>query len=392
MTRRFLVLIAVVAAAAGTVGAAFFARESEPTAKHPTGACRDWLASPAYRREINSVRALVPKMKRAFAAPGLSVAIAAVGKLVWSQSCGLADVERRRGVTRTTQFRIGSVSKTLTAATIARLTQQGRLDVDDEIGEYVADLPASRTAPTLRLLGGHLGGVRHYQAGEVINTRHYRSLADSLRIFIDDPPVAPPGETFHYSSYGFNLLGVAVETATRSSFASAVHAALLTPLRLTGTTVGRPPVGGTRFYEITGARRAVPAPRIDLSDRYPSGGFLSTAEDLVRFGIALTDKSLFDPQSQAMLFRSQRIRAGKRTGYGFGFEVGDSPVGLVAGHTGNVVGGTAFVLIHPRTRVVVAFVTNVGFVTAPNPPNLSGTPEPPQLAMPFIRRVLAARR
>ena len=55
---------------------------------------------------------------------------------------------------------------------------------------------------------------------------------------------------------------------------------------------------------------------------------------------------------------------------------------------GNVVGGTAGLLIHPRTRVVLALVTNVGFVTAPHPPDLSGTPGPPQLALPFIRHLL----
>ena len=125
MTRRVSVLIVAVAVAAGAAGAVLYARDSARTAKPPTGACTDWFVSPAYRREINSVRALVPRMKRAFAAPGLSVAIAADGKLVWSQGCGFADLERRRAVTRTTQFRVGSVSKTLTAATIARLAQQG---------------------------------------------------------------------------------------------------------------------------------------------------------------------------------------------------------------------------------------------------------------------------
>jgi len=97
------------------------------------------------------------------------------------------------------------------------------------------------------------------------------------------------------------------------------------------------------------------------------------------------------PAMQTLLFTTQRTRAGAPTGYGFGFEVGNSPVGPVAGHTGNVVGGTAFLLIHPQTRVVVALATNVGFVTAASPPDLRGTPEPPQLAMPFIRRVLASR-
>ena len=89
-----------------------------------------------------------------------------------------------------------------------------------------------------------------------------------------------------------------------------------------------------------------------------------------------------------MLFTLQRTHAGKATGYGFGFEVGEAPFGKIAGHTGNVVGGTALIFIHPQTRVVVAVTTNIGFVTAATAPNLAGTPEPPQLALPFIRRVL----
>lgn len=392
MTRRLAIAVPLVALAAGAVGAGLHARGNEQAAKRPSGACRDWVAAPAYRAEIQSARALVPKMKRAFAAPGLSVAIAAKGRLVWSQSCGFADLGRRRPVQRATQFRIGSVSKTLTGTTVARLDQEGRLDVDADIRDYVAAFPRSSPPITLRQLGGHLGGIRHYQGAEAINTTHYRALTDSLRVFINDPLVAPPGTEFHYSSYGFNLLGAAVERATNSDFASAVDATLLRPLGMKSTSVGRPAIGGTRFYEVTNARRAVPAPRIDLSDRYPSGGFLSTAEDLVRFGIGITNDNFLDTGAQALLFTSQRTAAGKATGYGLGFELGQSPFGRIGGHTGNVVGGTAGILIHPRTRVVVALVTNIGFVTAPSPPDLAGTPDPPRLALPFIRRVLAQRR
>ena len=295
-------------------------------------------------------------------------------------------------MSRTTQFRVGSLSKALTAATVARLYQSGRLHVNASIRDYVDAFPRSGPAPTLRQLGGHLGGIRHYEGAEAINTKHYSSVSDSLRVFIDDLLVAPPGDEFHYSSYGFNLLGAAVETATGAQFGAAVTATTLRPLGMTRTSVGRPAAGGTRFYEVTEARRAVPAPYIDLSDRYPSGGFLSTAEDLVRFGLGVTGPAFLDEQSRALLFTSQRTRAGERTGYGLGFEVGESPVGPVAGHTGNVVGGTAFILIHPGTRVVVALVTNVGFVTAARPPDLSGTPDPPQLALPFIRRALRESR
>ena len=91
---------------------------------------------------------------------------------------------------------------------------------------------------------------------------------------------------------------------------------------MNATSVGGTARGRTRFYEITGARRAVLAPRVDLSDRYPSGGILSTAEDLVRFGIGVTDPAFMTLASQTLAFTTQRTRAGEPTGYGFGFEVG----------------------------------------------------------------------
>jgi CubicO group peptidase (beta-lactamase class C family) len=331
-------------------------------------------------------------MQRAFAAPGLSVAIAANGKLVWSESCGFADRARRIPVTRTTHFRVGSLSKPFTAATAARLAQLGRLDMDTDIRRYVPAFPSARPRVSARQLGGHLGGIRHYQgAAEAVNRTHYRSLADSLTVFIDDPLVAEPGTRFSYSSYGFDLLGAAVESAASVPFAKAVRRTLLGPLDLRQTSIGGVAPGGTRFYEVTNDRRAVSAPPIDLSDRYPSGGFLSTAEDLVRLGLGVTDRRFLNAASQKLLFTSQRTTGGAATGYGFGFEVHPSPFGVVAGHTGNVVGGTSFLLIHPKTRVIVALTTNIGFVTASHPPDLAGTPDPPQLAVPFIRRVLRRR-
>ena len=64
----------------------------------------------------------------------------------------------------------------------------------------------------------------------------------------------------------------------------------------------------------------------------------------------------------------------------------------MAGHTGNVVGGTSFLLVHPRTRIAVAMTTNIGFVTAAAPPAVGRrVPDPPRLALPFIRRALQTR-
>jgi serine beta-lactamase-like protein LACTB len=391
MTGRHAVLLAAIAVGAFCLGAALIARGSE---NGSTGACREWLAARDFSQQIAKVRPLVPRMQRAFGAPGVAVAIAADGKLVWSETCGFADRKRRIGVRRTTQFRIGSVSKTFTAAAAVRLNQQGKLDLDAEVQRYVPVFPRKSGSITARLLGGHLGGIRHYEGDEALNTDHYDSVRSGLAVFEADPLVADPGERFHYSSYGFNLLGAALEGAAGKPFAEAVQEAVLSPLRMSRTRLddGRSGDGRARFYEVTSRRSAVPAPPIDLSDRFPSGGFLSTAEDLARFGIGITDRAFLNAQAQGVLFTSQRTARGVVTGYGFGFEVHESPFGRAVGHTGNVVGGTSFLLVHPRTRVVVAMTTNIGFVTVARPPSLGrGVPDPPQLAMPFMRRVLARK-
>ena len=137
-------------------------------------------------------------------------------------------------------------------------------------------------------------------------------------------------------------------------------------------------------------RRPRRAPHVDLSDRYPSGGLLSTAEELAILGSRLGDPDFLTPATQATFFRERRPANGRPTGYGLGFEVGRSPLGVFVGHTGNVVGGTAFLLAHPASRVAIAMTTNIGWVTATTPPELGrSVPDPPQLLIPFIE---ASRR
>jgi CubicO group peptidase (beta-lactamase class C family) len=152
------------------------------------------------------------------------------------------------------------------------------------------------------------------------------------------------------------------------------------------TLATAPRAARATFYELKDSGGVRVAPPIDLSDRLPAGGFLSTAEDLARFGIALTDGTLVGKETAAMMFRSQRTTAGEETGYGLGFEVHPSPFGLFVGHTGAVAGGTAALAIHVKTGTVLALTTNVGYATAASPPPpRKGTPDPPTLLLPFLR-------
>jgi len=205
---------------------------------------------------------------------------------------------------------------------------------------------------------------------------------------VSTPVLAAPRERFSYSSYGYVLIGAALETATSTSYESIISKYVLEPAGMAATQPATKPASGSAsFYEITDAGQARPAPPIDLSDRLPAGGYLSTAADLARFGAALAGGRLVGAKGQALLFTPQRTRGSRSTEYGLGFEVRASPLGRFVGHTGSVAGGTTALLIHPRSRATLALTTNLGYVTAASPPPpAQGTPEPPMLLLPFIRQ------
>jgi serine beta-lactamase-like protein LACTB, mitochondrial len=363
--------------------------KSAPNAQLPgwrKESCRDVISASRFARAIARARPLVTRMKAAFGAPGLQVAVALDGKVVWSRVCGFADVRNRRPTTATTLFRVGSVSKVFTAAALARLVQAGKVDLDSEVQDYVPSFPRKSWPIRIRHLASHQSGIRHYAGSEALSTVHYDSVLESLSVFADDPLLFRPGSDYSYSSYGFNLLGAALERAAGTDYAGVLREQVLAPLGLSRTQNDR---GGLRaraaFYEVREDRSAGPAPRVDLSNRYPSGGLISTAEEVARLASELGDPGFLTRATQATFFTETRPTNGRPTGHGLGLEVADSSFGRFVRHIGNVVGGTAFVLAHPRSRVAIAMTTNVGWVTVRTPPSLGrSVPDPPQLVVPFI--------
>ena len=98
---------------------------------------------------------------REYRVPGLSITVADNGRIVWSEGFGFADRRNRERVTAETMMRIGSVSKTVSAAGAAILYERGLLDLDAPVQQYVPSFPEKRWPITTRQLMGHISGVRH---------------------------------------------------------------------------------------------------------------------------------------------------------------------------------------------------------------------------------------
>lgn len=290
------------------------------------------------------VAALVERAK----IPGAAIAVTVGDRMVYHDTFGYADVATKKPVTMHTRFRVGSVTKVITAAAILRLAEQGRLHPDDPVAKHLPDFPHGEI--TLRQLAGHLGGIRHYGPGEFINKTHYASATASLARFANDPLLAKPGQKYFYTTYGYNVLGAVIERVTGKSYEAAVQSLVFAPAKMNETSfVGDAET--TTFYE-----GAAVAPDVDLSDRLPAGAALSTARDLARFLIATTRRP------REILTTTQTTSDGKPTNVGIGWRIAKDELGRTfLHHGGQSTGGRAFVLIYPKERVGVAFVSNLSF-------------------------------
>lgn len=305
---------------------------------------------------------------------GVQAAVVVDGRVVWSAALGHADLEQNAAMTPRTRLRIGSVSKVFTAALAARLAAEGGLDVDAPIQKHIPEVPPSDQGEiTARRLAAHTSGIRHYDFSnfdEANNQRIYQSLADALAVFADDPLVAPPGAEFHYSSFGFNLLGVAAERAAGQTFLEALASHVTGPLGL-DDTVGDESLtivpNRGRFYTLRPDRVLINTLWRDSSDYYPSGGMLSTAEDLARFAWEAFEGDVLVGVPRRLFTTRASLDAGDEAGtpvgYTFGWRVESADDGEVLwfGHGGLTNGATAEVRYDPRRRLAVAVIANYNF-------------------------------
>ena len=297
------------------------------------------------------------------AIPGLAIAVALNGEIVWSESFGYADLDAGIQATPATQFRIGSVSKPITAAAVARLMEDGKLDLDAPVQRYVPSFPEKRYPITTRQVAGHLAGIRHYRGDEFLLNRRFGSVSEALEIFKDDPLLHAPGTRYAYSSYGWNLISAVVEAAAGEQFLAHMHGRVFAPLRMTSTAPDKNDSlipDRTRFYERAPRGKFRLAPIVDNSYKWAGGGFLSTAEDLVRFGSAHLAPGFLRAETLELLFTPQRTANGEATTYGIGWGIGRDTLGhRVVSHGGGSIGGTTLLRVDRDSKLVVAVVSNL---------------------------------
>ena len=305
-------------------------------------------------------------------APGVAIAAVLHGNTAWSKGYGMADLENAVPVTPHTLFRLGSVSKPITATAAMQLWERGKLDLDAPIQRYCPSFPEKPWPITTRELLGHLGGIRHYKSDsqddpETGNTKHFTDgIAAGIAFFASDTLVARPGTLFHYSTQGYTLVGCAIATAGGAPYPDVVRENVFVPAGMTETVVDdRFAIirHRTRFYHKDSTGQVVNAEFLDASYKVPGGGWLSSATDLAGFESALFHDQLVRRSTRTLMWTEQHTTSDSSTGYGLGFGIEGNRVCLhCVGHGGGQQGTSTFILLdqdHDWGVVILVNMDNV---------------------------------
>jgi CubicO group peptidase (beta-lactamase class C family) len=243
---------------------------------------------------------------------------------------GLADVEAGVPCTSGTRFQLCSVSKQFTAAAVMLLVESGRLDLGEPVDRWLPGGPPQWRQVTLHHLLSHTAGVPHWLETPGLDPAEPMSISQRLEIVQATPLRTEPGAQWHYSSPGFVLAGLIVERASGQPYREFVAERILSPLKLTQTTMGGIPGAAARGYQ-----DGQPVPPWDLDAMPGTGDIWSTTGDLTRFTAALQAGELVAPSSlRAMCTPHAAIDDDDdgeprltTTGYGYGMFTG-----IFAGH------------------------------------------------------------
>jgi len=319
--------------------------------------------------QIHEVEVLVREKMRTAAIPGLSVAIAINGRLIWASGFGLADVENAVPADSETAYRSASIGKPMTATAVMQLVETGRLDLDAPVQRNCPAFPEKRWTLTPRHLLSHLGGIRHYggprNEEELYSTMHYESVVDALTIFKDDSLLFEPGTRYHYSTYGYNVLGCVIEGASDEPYLAYMTRHVFEPAGMTATRDDDPSAiipHRARGYRLLPGGELANARQVDMSNKLPAGGFITTATDLVAFASGVMDGTLVRRETFARMIEPQRTASGEVVAYGLGW--GLFPDDLWYGekeafHGGGTPGVSGVLYLLPGRHFAVAILTNV---------------------------------
>jgi len=329
----------------------------------------------AYKSAGNEAMRLLLKRRGVIAAPSLSAAVSVDGHLVWAGTVGWANISDNKAATPQTAYRIGSTSKAVTATALAKLSANGRIDINEPISDYMKEIPNREWERfTSRELASHTAGLAGYEENNdwigfyhsLALRKRYKNATDSLSLIDGAKTLFKPSQNFHYSGFHNVLLSAVMESVEKQSFSDVVEGEVSAPLMLTSlrpdyqTNVTH---DTALSYQVKG-QTYKPWRKVDLSHKLAAGGFVATPSDLAVLGGAWLDDDFIPEVTRRKFWTPVKINGKVNVqDYALGFRRKSWPISGAGdvehlNHGGVSKGAQCWLMIIPDYNMSIAISTN----------------------------------
>jgi CubicO group peptidase (beta-lactamase class C family) len=279
------------------------------------------------------------------------------GKALINQGYGSADLEWNIPNTPTAKFRLGSITKQFTAASILLLEERGKLKIDDPISKYLPDAPPAWQKITIYNVLTHTSGIPSFTGFPDYNATEWKDTtpAELVARFRDKPLDFEPGSKFFYSNSGYVLLGYLIEKISGQTYADFLQQNIFTPLGMADTGID-----SNAAILPQRAQGYSPSPNgthhagyISMTIPFSAGALYSTTGDLLKWEQGLFGGKILSPSSLA------KMTTPFKENYAMGLTVVTRDGHKRIAHGGGIEGFNTALEFYPDDKLIVIVLGNL---------------------------------
>lgn len=295
--------------------------------------------------------------------PGGVALIVKEGDILYRKAFGMANLELGVRMAPEHVFRIGSITKQFTACAILKLAEEGKLDLQDDITNYLEDYPTHGHTITIEHLLTHTSGIKSYTSMEEWTAEVRKkdfTPPELIDFFKNQPMDFVPGDEFRYNNSAYFILGYIIELVSGKPYESYIDETFFKPLGMANSYYG----STSRIIpnRADGYAKGEPGYKNDdflsMTQPYAAGSLLSTVDDLYSWYSAVFSREVISESSLKKATTSYVLNNGKQTDYGYGWFIGNIQGSLNIQHGGGINGYLTASMFLPEEALFVAVFSN----------------------------------
>ena len=293
---------------------------------------------------------------------GATALVSRGGKIIYKKAFGKSNIEHNVPMQTNNIFRIGSITKQVTAIAILQLAEQGKLDVRDELTKFIPGYPVQGSKITIEHLLTHTSGIRDFTSIKDSVQRFKRDFtpAEMIHYFKDQPMRFAPGSRYEYSNSNYFLLGYIIEKITGKTYQQYLEENIFQPLSMTSSSYANDTkiIRNRAAGYTKGEKEIENATAISMTQPYAAGSILSSVEDLFKWQQAVQSYKLVKKETLEKAFTRYKLVNGKESNYGYGWRFGFIQQSPSIWHGGLIQGFMTMAMYLPKEDVYVVVLSN----------------------------------